>query len=131
MYVTVHAVLIDLRREDCYAATCSINEMRNRRNVHLFQYSESGGFFLVDLQNDFLPGGTLGVPTKDTVILPSIDVSRSSSAGDYQCDTRLASADHCSFQPQGWLRARYTRSDNACKCLMRHVLTYHCIGGVH
>jgi nicotinamidase/pyrazinamidase len=58
---------------------------------------------LVDLQNDFLPGGSLGVPAGHTVILPlNRCTAEFQRLGLPIFATRdWHPPDHCSFQPQG------------------------------
>jgi nicotinamidase/pyrazinamidase len=71
------------------------------RSVHRAQQGDA--LVLVDLQNDFLPGGTLGVPTGDAVISP---LNRCIAEFQRQGLPIFATRDwhppdHCSFQPQG------------------------------
>lgn len=74
---------------------------RGFQSVHRAQHGDA--VVLVDLQNDFLPGGTLGVPTGDAVISP---LNRCIAEFQRQGLPIFASRDwhppdHCSFQPQG------------------------------
>jgi len=58
---------------------------------------------LVDVQNDFLPGGALAVPDGDAVVGPlNRWIERFEQAGAPVFATRdWHPADHCSFKPQG------------------------------
>lgn len=58
---------------------------------------------IVDLQNDFLPGGALGVPDGDAVIAPlNACIAKFSQAGAGIFATRdWHPADHCSFRARG------------------------------
>lgn len=58
---------------------------------------------IVDVQNDFLPGGALGVPEGDAVVAPlNAQIARFTAAGLPVFATRdWHPADHCSFLPQG------------------------------
>jgi nicotinamidase/pyrazinamidase len=74
---------------------------RGFRGVHRAQQGDA--LVLVDLQNDFLPGGTLGVPTGDAVI-PTLN--RCIAEFQRQGLPIFATRDwhppnHCSFRPQG------------------------------
>lgn len=64
---------------------------------------DGDALLIVDLQNDFLPGGSLGVAGGDEVVAPlarSIDVFHQHGQPIYA--TRdWHPADHCSFQAQG------------------------------
>jgi len=68
---------------------------------------DGDALLIVDVQNDFLPGGSLGVPGGDEVVAPlarCIDVFHQHGQPIYA--TRdWHPADHCSFQAQGgpWL----------------------------
>jgi len=57
----------------------------------------------VDLQNDFMPGGALGVPDGDDVIAPLNRAIRAAAAGNVPIFlTRdWHPADHCSFRARG------------------------------
>ncbi|MFI4868165.1 MAG: nicotinamidase [Steroidobacterales bacterium] len=64
---------------------------------------------IVDVQNDFLPGGTLAVPMGDAVIKP---LNRCIAACERQGLPIFATrdwhpADHCSFQSQGGIWPRH------------------------
>lgn len=58
---------------------------------------------VVDVQNDFLPGGALAVPHGDAVVAPlNAWIARFVAAGLPVCATRdWHPADHCSFAAQG------------------------------
>ena len=67
------------------------------------QPQQGDALLIVDVQNDFLPGGRLAVPAGDQVVAPLNDwIARFASAGLPVFATRdWHPADHCSFQPQG------------------------------
>lgn len=64
---------------------------------------QDDALLIVDVQNDFLPGGALGVPEGDAVVAPlNAQIARFTAAGLPIFATRdWHPADHCSFQPQG------------------------------
>lgn len=55
---------------------------------------------IVDVQNDFLPGGTLAVPAGDEVIVP-INGLAAKGFGAVIATQDWHPSDHCSFQEQG------------------------------
>jgi len=67
------------------------------------QLDRSCGVVVVDVQNDFLPGGALAVPEGDQVIAPlNAAIERVRRAGGAIVATRdWHPANHCSFQAQG------------------------------
>ena len=67
------------------------------------QPRQGDALLIVDVQNDFLPGGALGVPDGDAVIAPlNAWISRFTAAGLPVFATRdWHPPDHCSFRPQG------------------------------
>ena len=64
---------------------------------------DGDALLIVDVQNDFLPGGRLAVPDGDAVIAPlNAWIERFEQQGLPVIATRdWHPADHCSFQPQG------------------------------
>jgi len=64
---------------------------------------QGDALLIVDVQNDFLPGGALGVPEGDAVVAPlNAQIARFTAAGLPVFATRdWHPADHCSFLPQG------------------------------
>jgi nicotinamidase/pyrazinamidase len=59
----------------------------------------SEALLIIDVQNDFTPGGALGVPGGDAVVAPLV---RAASAAGFVVKTGDAhTADHCSFTDQG------------------------------
>jgi len=64
---------------------------------------DGDALLIVDVQNDFLPGGQLAVPEGDAVIAPlNAWIERFEQQGLPVIATRdWHPADHCSFQPQG------------------------------
>lgn len=75
------------------------------------------GLLIIDVQNDFLPGGTLPVPDGDAVITPlNVWVARFAEAGLPIFVTRdWHPANHCSFQEYGgpWPRHCVAHSPGA------------------
>jgi len=65
--------------------------------------NQGDALLIVDVQNDFLPGGALGVPEGDAVVAPlNARIARFTNAGLPVIATRdWHPVDHCSFQPQG------------------------------
>jgi nicotinamidase/pyrazinamidase len=68
-----------------------------------FSLGRHDALIIVDLQNDFLPGGALGVPDGDAVIAPlNACIAKFSQAGAPIFATRdWHPADHCSFRARG------------------------------
>lgn len=68
-----------------------------------FRVEPGDGLLLVDVQNDFLPGGSLAVADGDRVVAPLRDwAARFAAAGAPIFATRdWHPADHCSFSAQG------------------------------
>ncbi len=68
-----------------------------------FSLGEHDALIIVDLQNDFLPGGALGVPDGDAVIAPlNACIAKFNQAGAPIFATRdWHPADHCSFRARG------------------------------
>ena len=67
------------------------------------QLQSGDGLLVVDVQRDFLPGGSLAVRDGDAVVPPLNDwIARFATAGAPIFATRdWHPADHCSFRPQG------------------------------
>jgi nicotinamidase/pyrazinamidase len=68
-----------------------------------FSLGKHDALIIVDLQNDFLPGGALGVPDGDAVIAPlNACIAKFKQAGAPIFATRdWHPADHCSFRARG------------------------------
>lgn len=69
----------------------------------MFSFGEHDAVIVVDVQNDFLPGGALGVPRGDEVVPRLNDVVRAASAAGVPV---FATRDwhpphHCSFRERG------------------------------
>ena len=73
------------------------------QELESFSLSRRDALIIVDLQNDFLPGGALGVPDGDAVIAPvNSCITKFKQAGAAIFATRdWHPADHCSFRARG------------------------------
>lgn len=71
--------------------------------VESFEPASGDALLIVDVQNDFLPGGSLAVPRGDEVVAPLNGwIARFAAAGLPVFATRdWHPPDHCSFQAQG------------------------------
>lgn len=56
---------------------------------------------IVDVQNDFLPGGALAVPDGDRVLEPLMREAREGGYDQIFCSRDWHPRDHCSFKDQG------------------------------
>ena len=75
-------------------------------------HDQSERLIVVDVQNDFCPGGTLAVPHGDEVVEPLNQINRRVSRARRAClqESRLASADDETFRSLWWYLARALRA---------------------
>lgn len=83
--------------------------------MHLPRPQQGDALVIVDLQNDFLPGGALAVGDGDAVIEPlNRAIAAFDQAGLPVFATRdWHTPDHCSFQPQGGIWPPHCVADSA------------------
>lgn len=85
------------------------------------------GLLLIDIQNDFLPGGALAVPRGDEVIAVASRLASSGAYGAIVATQDLHPADHGSFASQHAGKAPYAQGELA--GLPQTLWPDHCVEG--
>jgi nicotinamidase/pyrazinamidase len=87
------------------------------------------GLLLIDIQNDFLPGGALAVPRGDEVIAVASRLASSATYGAIVATQDFHPADHGSFASQHAGKAPYSQGELA--GLSQTLWPDHCVAGTN